>query len=79
MALLCAFAIAAGLAAADETRQSLSAARLGSWADVVLDAAGAGLGVAALVAARKRWPPACARLRIPPPLAPPTDRNGEPE
>ncbi|MDP6977059.1 MAG: VanZ family protein [Myxococcota bacterium] len=60
-----AFALAAAFAAADETRQSLSVARLGSIWDVALDATGAALSVVALSQARSRWPALCERFGFP--------------
>jgi VanZ family protein len=46
----------AAFAAADETRQSLSAARMGSGWDVMLDSLGAAAGIALLLWARTRLP-----------------------
>ncbi len=77
----CAVAIAAAFAAADETRQSWSAARLGSAWDVLLDTAGAALAVAAVAFARERWPRMSGRLGIPAPLdrTAANDATGDPE
>ncbi len=79
-----ALVFATAFAAADETRQSLSIARLGSIWDVALDAAGAGLSVVALSYARRRWPQQCMRIGIstlPSTAQHPTanDATGEPE
>ncbi len=79
-----AFGFAAAFAAADETRQSLSIARLGSSWDVALDATGAGLSVVALSHARRRWPRLCTRIGIPvlsatAQHATANDATGEPE
>jgi len=46
----------AAFAAADETRQSLSAARMGSGWDVMLDSLGAAAGIALLLWARTQLP-----------------------
>lgn len=65
-----AIAFACLFAAADETRQSWSAARLGSVTDVGLDASGAVLGVAIATIVRARWPALGASLGLRPDDAP---------
>ncbi len=55
-AALGALCLAAAFAAADETRQSLSIARMGSVWDVALDALGAGAGIVLLLWARIQLP-----------------------
>lgn len=55
-AALGALCLAAAFAAADETRQSLSIARMGSVWDVALDSAGAAAGIVLLLLARIQLP-----------------------
>lgn len=55
-AAVAAFVLTAAFAAADETRQSLSATRLGSIWDVALDSVGAALGIGIGYGLRTRWP-----------------------